>query len=73
MTALPHSQAASLEDTKDAQEMMENKEILQEEEGALDLVSNYANMPRGEAMRKFWRLTLWGMLVTSAGMWVISL
>jgi hypothetical protein len=65
---IPHAQAHALEDKKDAEEMYEDKEILAEEAGTLDLVSEYANMPRGQAARKFWRLLLCGVLVTSAGM-----
>lgn len=67
MATVPYAEGRVHEDTKDAQEMLEDKEILQEEAGALDLVSEYANMPRGEAARKFWRLLLCGILVTSAG------
>lgn len=32
------------------------------------LVSNYAALPRGQIIRKFWRLFITGVLVTSAGM-----
>lgn len=68
MTAILDARARSLEDVKDSQEIVENKDHELEETATLDLVSNYADLPRGQAMRKFWRLFLIGVMVASAGM-----
>jgi hypothetical protein len=33
-------------------------------------VSAFADMPTGQALRKFWRLTLWGMAASVGGMYL---
>jgi hypothetical protein len=57
----------------DLKEEVEMDEIKAGQEQAdhtqIDLVSNYASMPRTPAIRKFWRLFLMGVLVTSAGLY----
>lgn len=58
-------------DHKDDTEMYENKaeQDQHDQSQPIDLVSNYAAMPRAQAMRLFWRLFLMGILVTSAGLY----
>jgi hypothetical protein len=58
-------------DHKEDVEMYENKaeQDQVDQSQPLDLVSNYAALPRAQAMRKFWRLFLMGILVTSAGLY----
>lgn len=69
MSVVPQAQALSFEEKKDADEMLDHKDAIEHEEvGTPDLVSHFANMPRGQAIRKFWRVFLIWILITSAGM-----
>jgi hypothetical protein len=60
--------------TSDLKEEVEMDELKagqqdQPDHTQIDLVSSYASMPRTPAIRKFWRLFLMGVLVTSAGLY----
>jgi hypothetical protein len=68
-TPMPHEDIH----TSDLKEEVEMDELKagqdQLDQAQIDLVSNYASMPRTPAVRKFWRLFLMGVLVTSAGLY----
>lgn len=70
MTTISDTQTHVLDDIKDSQEITEDKGHDLEEAATLDLVSHHANLSRVQAMRKFWRLFLVGIMVASAGMLV---
>ena len=67
----PPNEAIHMSDLKEETEMYESKAEQDQLEHAqpIDLVSNYATLPRARAIRKFWHLFLMGVLVTSAGLY----
>lgn len=68
MTTILEARTHGLDDVKDSQDITENKGYDLEETATLDRVSHYVNLPRVQAIRKFWRLFLVGIMVASAGM-----
>lgn len=72
MATLAHDQ--SIDKERDIDEKIESRPVELEDVHAIagaaggQLVSHYAEMPRGQMIRKFWRLFLIGVGVASAGM-----
>jgi hypothetical protein len=65
----PLHEFKSNDDFKDDIQMTENIDSkVDETETTIDLVSNYDNLTKQQALRKFWHLFLVGMLVASAGL-----
>jgi hypothetical protein len=57
-----HKEDTQMYESKAEQDQLEQSQ-------PIDLVSNHAAMSRPQAIRKFWRLFLMGILVTSAGLY----